>query len=238
MAAACNPVVAAAVMSQIVGKPVRLQYMRWDEHGWDKFGATHLIDMRGGIDAQRQDRRLRVHPVLAGRHGERSITDAAARGARTRRNSGWRARSKPPPTGCSTSFPNWRVIWKTLPLYGGYFPTGAMRASQSAQTTFGTEVFADELAYAAKMDPIAFRRLNVRKTQLNGSVQAGAVPVHVELQGTLPRRAGRGREGLQLAAAGGGLEPLRRQHRHRPRGLVRPARVAGHVLGARSSRSR
>ena len=41
-----------------------------------------------------------------------------------------------------------------------------MRASQSTQTTFAAEVFADELAYAAKMDPIAFRRLNVRKTQL------------------------------------------------------------------------
>src|SRR4051812_18072064 len=29
---------AAAVLSQAVGKPVRVQFMRWDEHGWDDYG--------------------------------------------------------------------------------------------------------------------------------------------------------------------------------------------------------
>ena len=29
---------AAAVMSQLAGAPVRLQFMRWDEHGWDNYG--------------------------------------------------------------------------------------------------------------------------------------------------------------------------------------------------------
>jgi CO/xanthine dehydrogenase Mo-binding subunit len=48
-----------------------------------------------------------------------------------------------------------------------------MRASNSSQVNFGTEVMADELAYAAGMDPIAFRRQNVRKTQLPGSTQTG-----------------------------------------------------------------
>ena len=43
--------VAAAVMSQVVGKPVRVQFMRWDEHGWDNYGAAQLVDFRGGIDA-------------------------------------------------------------------------------------------------------------------------------------------------------------------------------------------
>ena len=30
---------AAAVMSQLIGKPVRMQLMRWDEHGWDSVRA-------------------------------------------------------------------------------------------------------------------------------------------------------------------------------------------------------
>ena len=29
---------AAAILSQLAGKPVRLQFMRWDEHGWDLYG--------------------------------------------------------------------------------------------------------------------------------------------------------------------------------------------------------
>jgi len=33
---------AAAIMSQAVGRPVRVQYMRWDEHGWDNM-ARHIL---------------------------------------------------------------------------------------------------------------------------------------------------------------------------------------------------
>ena len=40
----------AALMSQAVGKPVRVQYMRWDEHGWDNYGQAMMFDMRGGVD--------------------------------------------------------------------------------------------------------------------------------------------------------------------------------------------
>ena len=42
---------AAAIMSQLVGKPVRLQFMRWDEHGWDNYGPAHMVDLTAGIDA-------------------------------------------------------------------------------------------------------------------------------------------------------------------------------------------
>ena len=42
---------AAAVASQLAGAPVRLQFMRWDEHGWDNFGPPQLADMRGAVDA-------------------------------------------------------------------------------------------------------------------------------------------------------------------------------------------
>ena len=43
---------AAAVLSQSVGKPVRLQFMRWDEHGWENYGPAQLTDIRAGVDAK------------------------------------------------------------------------------------------------------------------------------------------------------------------------------------------
>src|SRR5579871_4663394 len=41
---------AAAIMSQVVGKPVRVQFMRWDEFGWDSYGPAVLADVKAGID--------------------------------------------------------------------------------------------------------------------------------------------------------------------------------------------
>ena len=46
-----EPAQAAAVMSQIVGKPVRVQLTRDQEHGWDFYGPATLVDIRGGVDA-------------------------------------------------------------------------------------------------------------------------------------------------------------------------------------------
>ena len=42
---------AAAIMSQEVGKPVRLQFSREDEFGWDNYGPAHLADLRAAVDA-------------------------------------------------------------------------------------------------------------------------------------------------------------------------------------------
>ena len=39
---------AAAILSQAAGKPVRVQFMRWDEHGWGNFGPAHFADVRDG----------------------------------------------------------------------------------------------------------------------------------------------------------------------------------------------
>ena len=41
----------AAIMSKAVGAPVRLQMMRWDEHGWTHYAPAIMYDMRAGIDA-------------------------------------------------------------------------------------------------------------------------------------------------------------------------------------------
>src|SRR5207247_977273 len=42
----------AAILSALTGKPVRLQWMRWDEHGYDNYGPAQMTDIRAGIDAK------------------------------------------------------------------------------------------------------------------------------------------------------------------------------------------
>src|SRR5207237_10232246 len=42
---------AAAIMSKAIGKPDRVQFMRWDEQGWTHYAPASLVDVRGGVDA-------------------------------------------------------------------------------------------------------------------------------------------------------------------------------------------
>src|SRR5205814_1091290 len=41
----------AALMSQAVGKPVRVQLMRKDEMAWENYGTAFVIDQRVAVDA-------------------------------------------------------------------------------------------------------------------------------------------------------------------------------------------
>src|SRR5258708_16964829 len=43
----------AALMSRAVGKPVRVQWMREDEHAWDPKGPAQFTTIRAGVHAQR-----------------------------------------------------------------------------------------------------------------------------------------------------------------------------------------
>ena len=42
----------AVILSRAVGSPVRVQWMRQDEHGWDPKGPPQPVDIRVGTDAQ------------------------------------------------------------------------------------------------------------------------------------------------------------------------------------------
>ena len=56
----------AALMSRAVGKPVRVQWTRADEHGWEPKGPPQLISIRSGIDSQGK--------VLAWQYNERTLS--------------------------------------------------------------------------------------------------------------------------------------------------------------------
>ena len=117
---------AAAVMSQVVGKPVRLQFMRWDEHGWDFYGPTQMMDIQGGNRRERQHRRrsstrvrdpgrlnARRYDERAGRRAAHRLT-ASAGGADTTNS------------GTQYNIPNRRVTSKSLPLFDDYLKTSSL----------------------------------------------------------------------------------------------------------------
>ena len=42
----------AALLSQAVGRPVRVQLARKDEMAWENYGLAYVIDQRAGLDAE------------------------------------------------------------------------------------------------------------------------------------------------------------------------------------------
>ena len=47
----------AALLARAAGRPVRVQWMRAEEHGWDPKGPPTLIDLHGALDGDGQPRR-------------------------------------------------------------------------------------------------------------------------------------------------------------------------------------
>ena len=147
----------AAVLSALVGKPVRLQWMRWDEHGWDNYGPAQMTDIRAGIDANGNIVAWQftafgipywTTPPTAQQVGiaPQFATVGPLDGAL------W---------GSQYNIPNLQVMAKSLPLQDNYLKVSFLRSPNSPQTGFASEQAADELAYLAKMDPVQFRLQNV-----------------------------------------------------------------------------
>jgi nicotinate dehydrogenase subunit B len=164
---------AAALMSQLAGKPVRLQFMRWDEHGWDNYQSAQLTDVRGGVDANNKlvayDYTLMSAPYSTVIDLTSELTGTPYPTAMTG------ARSDDPAAGVMYFSPNKRITGKTLPVYQGYFRAGSLRSGGEGQlAAWAAEQWVDEMAFAAGMDPVAFRRINAADDRWLGVLNAAA----------------------------------------------------------------
>ena len=83
----------AALLSQAVGRPVRVQWTRQDEHGWDPKGPPQLLELDGAVDGDGRIAALAHRDVAPEGDGE-PAEHAAAR-ARRRRASRSRRGSRP-----------------------------------------------------------------------------------------------------------------------------------------------
>jgi nicotinate dehydrogenase subunit B len=162
--------ISAALMSQKVGKPVRLQFMRWDEHGWDTHGPAQLTDLRGSVDAKGN---IAGYEYTSWQIPYYSLDSARELAGEAIPTPG-AGTADTASAGSQYNLPNRRVIGKSLPLFNGYLKVTFLRAPLAPQGTFASEQFVDELAYAAGMDPLEFRRQNITDERWMGALNAAA----------------------------------------------------------------
>jgi CO/xanthine dehydrogenase Mo-binding subunit len=79
------------------------------------------------------------------------------------------------------------VIGKHLPVQNNYFKTIWLRAPAAQQTTFAYEQLIDELAYAAGMDPAAFRKQNIDMNAAVGPRWQAVLSAVQQISGWKPR---------------------------------------------------
>ena len=163
---------AAAIMSQALGRPVRVQYMRWDEHGWDNYGPAHLADVRAGVDA---NGKIVAYEYQGWQHGwtvDSTVHDLALQVHPIERTKGSNSITvNPVSTGSMYVIANRRVISHAIPMEG-YLRGAALRSPLDLNYSFASEQTIDELAVAVKMDPLQFRRQNIGDKRWLGVLNA------------------------------------------------------------------
>jgi nicotinate dehydrogenase subunit B len=165
---------AAAIMSQVVGKPVRVQFMRWDEHGWDNYGPAHIGEVRAAIDAAGKLVAYEYHGWQHGWHVIETSQELAQRTPPKERVSGSNSITvNPVSTGAMYAIASRRVVSHAVPM-AGLLKGSPLRSPMDMHYSFASEQVIDELAHAAKIDPLEFRRRNIAGERWRGVLDAAA----------------------------------------------------------------
>ena len=151
----------AAYLAKEIGRPVRMQWMRHEETAWDVKGPAYTFKLRGGLDAQGRLLALEYDARSAdynhiGYNDPDTVLIAQLMGRRPAAPAAGSART---PSEMYV-IPNRRVTTHVvgLPLvWESPLRVGNLRDPNGPQVTFASESFIDELAAAAKTDPVEFR---------------------------------------------------------------------------------
>jgi CO/xanthine dehydrogenase Mo-binding subunit len=151
----------AAYLAKEIGRPVRVQWMRQEETAWDTKGPAFTFKLRGGLDAAGNlvayDYNARAADYNhLGYNEPDTVLIAQLMGQRRARPSAGSSATPSemyaiPNRRMATHVVSLPLVWET-PLR-----TGNLRDPNGPQATFASESFIDEMAAAAKADPLAFR---------------------------------------------------------------------------------
>ena len=187
----------AALLSQAVGRPVRVQLSRKDEMAHENFGLAFVVDQRVGLDAAGNIIGWDYEawsPTRGGRPGHTQPGNQISGYLTGFQPAAFAPRTPaPPPVGPLANGSN------VVPSYvsgtvdgvaGGTgtvkcermlsrivespFWTGPLRSPSRLQNTFAHECMLDELAAAVKADPVEYRLRHLRDPRLRAVVQAAA----------------------------------------------------------------
>ena len=164
----------AALLSQAVGRPVRVQWSREDEHAWEPEGPAMLFEMAGAVGT---DGRISAwsYDAWTPTHGSRPTRDPATLVA------GMLVAGKAPAgeffsgggeRNARTTYilPNERVT--SHPVASFPVRTSSLRGLGSPQNSFANESFMDELATSAGIDPVDFRRRHLTDPRALAVIEA------------------------------------------------------------------
>jgi CO/xanthine dehydrogenase Mo-binding subunit len=186
----------AALLSQAVGRPVRVQLSRRDEMAWENYGYPYVIDQRAGVDAAGAIVAWDYEAWFASNGGRPGydtpgnvITGVLAGfptppfrpGAGPGEPSAFRNNSNAAPSyvagrvggraGGAGTIAGERV--RTHTVQSPFF-TGPLRSPSRLQNTFAHESFMDEIAAHVKADPVEYRLRHVRDGRLKDVIAAAA----------------------------------------------------------------
>jgi len=146
----------AALLARAVGRPVRVQWSRADEHGWDPKGPPTLMDLRAAVDSAGNvtawESEFFIPQQTAGSFmvplTPATLADLPQK-ADTAPGNIFQNSAIP------YKFPSIKTVCHRLETTP--FRPSWIRTPGRMQNTYANECFIDELAAAAKTDPIAFR---------------------------------------------------------------------------------
>lgn len=165
----------AALVSQLAGRPVRVQWMRADEHGWEPKGAAMVMDVSAGLDANGQ--------IVAWDYVVWTPTHSSRPSAQSAANLVAAQLTGAVPSGRGSlggernarhtyAIPATRVVAHLL--QSAPLRTSSLRGLGSPQNSFANESFIDELAAAAGVDPVEFRLRHLTDPRAIAVVKAAA----------------------------------------------------------------
>jgi CO/xanthine dehydrogenase Mo-binding subunit len=193
---------AALIARALPGRPVRVQWMRAQEHGWEPYGSAMVAEVEAGLDAEGRVRGWN-YQVWSSTHTRRPVSGglllAAAEIADPLPAPPPRPIPMPEGDGDRNSIPLYRfgearVVYQFVPAMP--LRVSALRALGAYLNVFAIESFVDELAAAAGADPLAFRLRHLEDARARAVIQAAAGRFGWE--GWRPSRPGMGR-GLGFA---------------------------------------